>query len=86
MAAPAVLATRRCGENAVVSRSLVTIDLGAVRHNARTLARLLGRSELWAVVKADGYGHGASDVARESDLVVRRRPEDEDASLRVRGA
>ena len=64
MAAPAVLATRRCGENAVVSRSLVTIDLGAVRHNARTLARLLGRSELWAVVKADGYGHGAADVAR----------------------
>jgi len=47
-----------------VRRSHVTIDLGAVRHNARVLADLLGRSELWAVVKADGYGHGALDVAR----------------------
>jgi alanine racemase len=47
-----------------VSRSLVTIDLGAVRHNARTLAGTVAPSELWAVVKADGYGHGARDVAR----------------------
>jgi alanine racemase len=47
-----------------VSRSLVTIDLGAVRHNARTLAETVAPSELWAVVKADGYGHGARDVAR----------------------
>jgi alanine racemase len=42
----------------------VTIDLGAVRHNAAVFADLLGRAELWAVVKADGYGHGALDVAR----------------------
>jgi alanine racemase len=47
-----------------VHRSLVTIDLGAVRHNAATLARVIDPSELWAVVKADGYGHGAPDVAR----------------------
>lgn len=47
-----------------MSRSLVTIDLGAVRHNARTLAETVAPSELWAVVKADGYGHGAEDVAR----------------------
>jgi alanine racemase len=64
MDASAVLPTGRRGENTVVPRSLVTIDLGAVRHNAQTLDRLLGRSELWAVVKADGYGHGAADVAR----------------------
>ncbi len=45
-------------------RSELTIDLGAIRQNAGTLLRALGEAELWAVVKADGYGHGAGDVAR----------------------
>ena len=44
-------------------RSEITIDLGAVRRNVRRLRSALGRSELWVVVKADGYGHGAIDVA-----------------------
>jgi alanine racemase len=44
-------------------RSEITVDLGAVRRNVRRLRDLLGRAELWAVVKADGYGHGAVDVA-----------------------
>jgi alanine racemase len=44
-------------------RSEITIDLGALRRNARTLRQVLGRAELWAVVKADAYGHGAVDVA-----------------------
>lgn len=47
-----------------VHRSLVIVDLTAIRHNVRTLLGLLGRAELWAVVKADGYGHGAVDVGR----------------------
>jgi alanine racemase len=47
-----------------VSRSELTIDLGALRRNARTLLRVLEGAELWAVVKADGYGHGAVDVSR----------------------
>jgi alanine racemase len=34
-----------------------------VRRNARRLLETLGGTELWAVVKADGYGHGALDVA-----------------------
>jgi alanine racemase len=59
-----VLQAARRGENAVVARSLVTVDIGAIRDNARTLARILGPSELWAVVKADGYGHGATDAGR----------------------
>ena len=46
-----------------IHRSEITIDLGAVRRNIRTLLRELDGSELWAVVKADGYGHGAVDVA-----------------------
>jgi alanine racemase len=47
-----------------VHRSEITIDLGAIRHNARRLLEALAGSELWAVVKANGYGHGASDVGR----------------------
>jgi alanine racemase len=44
-------------------RSEITIDLGAVRRNVRRLQSDLDGAELWAVVKADGYGHGAVDVA-----------------------
>ena len=44
-------------------RSEITIDLGALRRNVRLLRDAAGAAELWAVVKADGYGHGAFDVA-----------------------
>jgi alanine racemase len=47
-----------------VHRSQITVDLGALRRNVRTLLGVLGGAELWAVVKADGYGHGAVDVSR----------------------
>jgi alanine racemase len=46
-----------------VHRSELTIDVGAVRRNAARLLAALEGAELWAVVKADGYGHGAVDVA-----------------------
>jgi alanine racemase len=49
-----------------VARSTLTIDIGAIRRNAETLRSTLGGAELWAVVKADGYGHGAVDVGRAS--------------------
>lgn len=42
-------------------RSEITIDLGALRRNVATLLRVLDGAELWAVVKANGYGHGAID-------------------------
>ena len=51
-------------ENARVERSCFTIDLGAIRRNAETLLRAAEGAELWAVVKAEGYGHGAADVSR----------------------
>src|SRR4051812_16401688 len=44
-------------------RSELTVDLAAVRRNVAQLLRALQGSELWAVVKADGYGHGAADIA-----------------------
>jgi alanine racemase len=53
----------RCHRHSM-HRSEITIDLRAIRHNARRLVAALGGSELWAVVKANGYGHGADDVAR----------------------
>jgi alanine racemase len=45
-------------------RSEITIDLGALRANVRRLLETLGGAELWAVVKANGYGHGAVDCGR----------------------
>jgi alanine racemase len=43
-------------------RSEITIDLGAVRRNVRVLLEALRGSQVWAVVKANAYGHGATDV------------------------
>ncbi|HEV2310244.1 MAG TPA: alanine racemase, partial [Acidimicrobiia bacterium] len=40
------------------------VDLDAVRANTRRLAALAAPAALLAVVKADGYGHGAVPVAR----------------------
>lgn len=39
------------------------IDLGAVAHNTAVIAALVAPAQLCAVVKADGYGHGAVPVA-----------------------
>ena len=47
-----------------MSRSEITIDLAALRRNAAALVEAAGGAELWAVVKADAYGHGAVDCAR----------------------
>ena len=45
-------------------RAVARIDAGAVEANCRELAsRLAGGAELCAVVKADGYGHGAAPCA-----------------------
>jgi len=42
-------------------RSEIRIDLSALRRNVETLRRVLEGAELWAVVKANAYGHGALD-------------------------
>jgi alanine racemase len=40
------------------------VDLGAIAHNVRVLRDHAGAAQVMAVVKADGYGHGATQVAR----------------------
>lgn len=39
------------------------VDLDAIRHNVGVLRRAVDPASVWAVVKADGYGHGAVRVA-----------------------
>lgn len=46
-------------------RCWAEIDLAALRHNAQVARELLGpETELLAVVKANGYGHGMIEIAR----------------------
>ncbi len=40
------------------------VNLANLRHNLRVLRRVAGPTPIWAVLKADGYGHGAKAVAR----------------------
>ncbi|MFJ7420119.1 alanine racemase [Streptomyces uncialis] len=47
-----------------LSRVRAEIDLDALRANVRTLRARAPRSALMAVVKSDGYGHGAFPCAR----------------------
>jgi alanine racemase len=47
-----------------VSRSEIAIDLGALRRNVERMREAAAPAELWAVVKADAYGHGAVDCGR----------------------
>ncbi|MFP4422927.1 MAG: alanine racemase, partial [Desulfococcaceae bacterium] len=58
------------------------IDLGAIDHNLRELRRVTRpTARIMAVVKADGYGHGATPTARTAlaagadALAVARLPE-----------
>lgn len=42
------------------------IDLSAIDHNIKALKRRANGAELMAVVKADGYGHGAGEIAQQA--------------------
>jgi alanine racemase len=46
------------------ARATVTVDLAAVSANVGRLREAAAPAEVWAVVKADGYGHGAAAVGR----------------------
>jgi alanine racemase len=49
----------------MASRALARVNVAAIERNvARLRAQLTGGAELCAVVKADGYGHGAVPTAR----------------------
>lgn len=56
-----VHATRTSLTPGVLAEAVV--DLGAIQHNVRVLREHAGDAQVMAVVKADGYGHGATRVA-----------------------
>ena len=42
------------------------VDLDAIQHNVRLLREHAGSAQVMVVLKADGYGHGATQVARSA--------------------
>lgn len=53
-----------------MQKTLSVINLSAIRSNALLVRSLVGKRFFWAVVKADAYGHGAAEVAREIEDIV----------------
>ena len=48
----------------VIHRNTRTIDLSAIENNMKAIrASVPSRAKVLAVVKADGYGHGAAETA-----------------------
>jgi alanine racemase len=58
-----VLRPKRALPNEAVRPTRAVINLANLRHNLRVIQRA-SKSPVWAVLKADGYGHGAKAVAR----------------------
>lgn len=53
------------------SRSFAIIDLGKIRNNMLRVKQLVPKeTKIMAVVKADGYGHGAVEVGRKLESIV----------------
>jgi alanine racemase len=61
---PRILRPRRAAPADAVRPTRAEINLEALRHNLRVIRRHAGGARVWAVLKADGYGHGAPAVAR----------------------
>jgi alanine racemase len=51
--------------NKLLRPAYLEVDLGALAYNIKNIKKKLGRDvELMVIVKADGYGHGAYEVAK----------------------
>ena len=59
-----VMRPRRAAPADAVRPTRAEVNLAALRHNLRVVQKHAGGQKVWAVLKADGYGHGAPAVAR----------------------
>lgn len=55
---------RRAAPADAIRPTRAEVNLAHLRHNLRVVQRHAGSAEVWPVLKADGYGHGAPAVAR----------------------
>ncbi|MEV4637764.1 alanine racemase [Actinoplanes sp. NPDC049548] len=62
--APGVDCNVSIGGRTVTAMAEAVVDLDAIAHNCGLLAATAGPAGMMAVVKADGFGHGATEVAR----------------------
>lgn len=71
-----------------MQKTLAVINLSNLVKNARTVRNLIGERKFYAVVKADGYGHGGAEIASALEDVVDGfcvAITDEGAALRAAG-
>src|SRR5689334_23862297 len=61
---PRVLRPTRAVPADAVRPTRAEVNLANLRHNLRVMQRAAGGAQVWAVLKADGYGHGSKAVAR----------------------
>lgn len=62
---PRVFRPQRAVPSDAMRPTRAEVNLANLRHNLRLLRRVVGSNvPVWAVLKADGYGHGAKAVAR----------------------
>jgi alanine racemase len=61
---PRILRPRRAAPADAVRPTRADINLEALRHNLRVVRKHARAARVWAVLKADAYGHGAPAVAR----------------------
>lgn len=61
---PRVLRPQRAMPSDAVRPTRAEVNLANLRHNLRVMQRAAAGAPVWAVLKADGYGHGAKAVAR----------------------
>jgi alanine racemase len=56
--------TMQTTETTTTPTAQVVVDLDAIAHNVRVLRERAGSAQVMPVLKADGYGHGATEVAK----------------------
>ena len=63
-ALPRILRPQRAVPSDAIRPTRAEVSLTSLRHNLHCVQKLAGDAQVWAVLKADGYGHGSKAVAR----------------------